>query len=146
MIRHILANTAGVRRTLQGAAVAESILATGPIHPGIRARYRDGIFFAGNAAGEAHPIIAEGISMAIQSAWLLVQHLLADGSQAGPNYARAWRGQFAARVHAASVFAWLAMNDHGRIAAAQLISAIPAILTWGAALSGKGLGIRRDAA
>ena len=146
VLRHIQATTAGVRHALHGAAVTDSILATGPIHPGIRARYRDGIFFAGNVAGEAHPIIAEGISMAIQSSWLLVQHLLADGSDAGPDYAHAWRRQFAARVHAASVFAWLAMNDHGRIAAGQLIRAIPALLTWGAALSGKTLGIRRDAA
>jgi flavin-dependent dehydrogenase len=144
VMRHILTSTAGVRRALQGAALEDAILATGPIRPGIRARYRDGIFFAGNVAGEAHPIIAEGISMAIQSSWLLAQYLLADGPDAGPNYARAWRRQFAARVHAASVFAWLAMNDQGRAAAAQLLRAIPAILTWGAALSGKSLGVRRD--
>jgi hypothetical protein len=48
-------------------------------------------------------------------------------------------------VHAASLFAWLAMNNHGRAAAAQLIRAFPAILTWGAALSGKTLGVRHDA-
>ena len=145
VMRHILASTAGVRGALQGAALDEAILATGPIRPGIRVRHRDGIFFAGNVAGEAHPIIAEGISMAIQSSWLLAQHLLSAGPDAGPDYARAWQRQFAARVHAASVFAWLAMNDQGRNAAAQLIRAIPAILTWGAALSGKSLGIRRDA-
>ena len=50
------------------------------------------------------------------------------------------------------------MNDHSRIAGAQLIRAFPTILTWGAALSGKaasvmaprslesGIGIRHDAA
>ena len=144
VMRHILATTEGVRRALQGATLEDAILATGPIRPGIRTVYRDGIFFAGNVAGEAHPIIAEGISMAIQSAWLLAQHLLADGPAAGPNYARAWKRQFAARVHASSVFAWLAMNDQGRAAAAQLIRAFPAILTWGAALSGKTLGVRHD--
>jgi flavin-dependent dehydrogenase len=144
VMRHILATTEGVRRALQGATLEDAILATGPIRPGIRTAYRDGIFIAGNVAGEAHPIIAEGISMAIQSAWLLAQHLLADGPAAGPNYARAWKQQFAARVHAASVFAWLAMNDQGRAAAAQLIRAFPAILTWGAALSGKTLGVRHD--
>jgi flavin-dependent dehydrogenase len=145
VMRHILASTEGVRRALQGAMVEDAILACGPLRPGIRGRYRDGIFFAGNAAGEAHPIIAEGISMAIQSSWLLAQHLLADGPAAGPTYARAWKCQFAARVHAASLFAWLAMNNHGRAAAAQLIRAFPAILTWGAALSGKTLGVRHDA-
>jgi flavin-dependent dehydrogenase len=158
VFRHILASTEGARRALQGATVENAILSTGPIRPGIRARYCDGIFFAGNVAGEAHPIIAEGISMAIQSSWLLVQRLVADGPAAGPNYARAWKRQFAARLYAASLFAWLAMNDHSRAAAAQLIRAFPTILTWGAALSGKAasvtsargpetdIGIRHDAA
>ncbi len=137
VMRHIVANTEGVRRALEGAVIDEPILACGPLRPGIRGAYRDGIFFAGNAAGEAHPIIAEGISMAIQSSWLLAQHLLAGGPVAGVNYARAWQAQFAPRLHAASLFAQLAMNNHGRAASAQLIRAIPAILNWGAALSGK---------
>ncbi|MGA8706103.1 MAG: FAD-dependent monooxygenase [Steroidobacteraceae bacterium] len=137
VIRHILASTAGVRRALQGAMVEDAILATGPIRPGIRAPFCDGVFFAGNAAGEAHPIIAEGISMAVQSSWLLVQRLVADGPAAGLNHARAWKRLFAVRLHAASLFAWLAMNDYSRAAAAQLIRAFPSILTWGATLSGK---------
>jgi flavin-dependent dehydrogenase len=148
VIRHILASTEGVRRALQGATVAGPILATGPIRPGIRDCYCDGIFFAGNLAGEAHPIIAEGISMAIQSSWLLAQCLLAAGPAAGPDYARAWKRQFAVRLHASALFAWLAMNDHSRAAGAQLIRAVPAILTWGAALSGKAAdsGIRHAVA
>ncbi len=86
--------------------------------------------------------------MAIQSSWLLAQCLLTDGRAAGANYARAWKGQFAVRLHAAALFAALAMNDHGRAAGAQLLRACPAILTWGAALSGKAadIGIRHDAA
>jgi flavin-dependent dehydrogenase len=137
VFRHILDSSAGVRRALQGATIEDSILATGPIRPGMRTRYHDGIFFTGNVAGEAHPIIAEGISMAIQSSWLLAQHLLSDGPAAGPNYARAWKQQFAARLRASSVFAWLAMNDHSRAAASQLIRIFPSLLTWGAHLSGK---------
>jgi flavin-dependent dehydrogenase len=137
VFRHILASTAGVRRALRDATVEGPILATGPIRPGIRTCHGTGIFFAGNAAGEAHPIIAEGISMAIQSSWLLAQRLLADGPAAGPGYARAWKRQFGPRLRAASVFAWLAMNNNGRAAAEQLIRAFPGILTWGARLSGK---------
>ena len=137
VFRHILASTEGARRALQGATVEDAILATGPIRPRIRARYCDGIFFAGNVAGEAHPIIAEGISMAIQSSWLLAQCLLADRPAAGRNYARAWKRKFAVRQHAASLYAWLAINDPTRAAATQLIRAFPTILTWGAALSGK---------
>jgi flavin-dependent dehydrogenase len=148
VMRHILASTEGVRVALQGASLADAILGTGPIRPGIRDCYRDGIFFAGNVAGEAHPIIAEGISMAIQSAWLLAQCLLAAGPAAAPDYARAWKRQFAVRLHASSLFAWLAMNAHTRVAGAQLLRAFPTILTWGAALSGKSAdrGIRHAAA
>jgi flavin-dependent dehydrogenase len=134
---HLLASTAGVRRALVRATLEDSILASGPIRPGIRACHRDGIFFVGNVAGEAHPIIAEGISMAIQSSWLLAQRLLADGPAAGPRYARDWRRHFAPRIHAASVFARLAMNDYSRAAAEVLIRTFPRVLTWGAQLSGK---------
>jgi menaquinone-9 beta-reductase len=146
VLRHILASTEGARRVLQGATLEGTILATGPIRPGIRSCYRDGIFFAGNVAGEAHPIIAEGISMAIQSSWLLAQCLLTDGPAAGPNYARAWKRLFTPRLHAAFVFAWLAMNGYSRTAAAQLIRAFPTILTWGAQLGGKTIGARHDGA
>jgi len=145
VFRHILASTAGVRHALQEATIQGSILATGPIRPGMRTRYRDGIFFVGNVAGEAHPIIAEGISMAIQSSWLLAQCLLRDGPAPGPKYASAWKQQFGPRLHAASVFAWLAMNDHSRAVAAQLIRVFPMILAWGAQLSGKA-DVRHDAA
>ena len=80
------------------------------------------------------------------------------GPAAGRNYARAWKRQFTVRLHAASLYAWLAMNDHTRAAGTQLIRAFPTILTWGAALSGKaasvmaprslesGIGIRHDGA
>jgi flavin-dependent dehydrogenase len=145
VFRHILASTAGARHALNNTTVEGAILATGPIRPGIRPRYRDGIFFVGNAAGEAHPIIAEGISMAIQSSWLLARCLLSDGPAAGPTYARAWKQQFGPRLHAAQVFAWLAMNDHSRAAMAQLLGAFPTILAWGAHLSGK-VDVRHDAA
>ncbi len=157
VLRHISATTEGVRRALEGATIEGAILATGPIRPGIRGGYRDGMFFVGNAAGEAHPIIAEGISMAIQSAWLLAQGLAADGSAAGPIYARAWEQQFGRRLHAASAFAWLAINDRSRATAMRLIRAFPKVLTWGARLSGKAaplrphrlarvIGVRHDAA
>ena len=46
-------------------------LATGPIRPGVRLGQGDGVFRIGNAAGEAHPIVGEGISMAMQSAFVL---------------------------------------------------------------------------
>ncbi len=41
-------------------------------------KWRPGVYPLGNLAGEAHPVIAEGISMAMQSAWLLVREMTAS--------------------------------------------------------------------
>ena len=69
-----------VRRA--GARLQGGWLATGPIRPGIRLPAQCGVFLVGNAAGEAHPVVAEGISMAMQAAWLLARTFLA--SRGGP--------------------------------------------------------------
>ena len=69
----------GVRDALTGASRIGPWLAAGPIRPGIRLpRSGAGAFLIGNAAGEAHPIVGEGISMAFQSAWLLCEQLIRD--------------------------------------------------------------------
>ncbi len=88
----------GVRRALAGAERDGPWLAAGPIRPGVRLRRPPGVFAVGNAAGEAHPVVAEGLSMALQSAWLLTERLRAwrGGSTAAlpavaADYARAWR-------------------------------------------------------
>ncbi len=67
---------AGVRTALQGATREGAWLAAGPLDTGIHLRPGDDMFRIGNAAGEAHPIIGEGMSMALQSAWLLCAQLL----------------------------------------------------------------------
>ena len=77
--RHVLASCRGVETVLAGAELDGPWLAAGPIHPGIRAGYDQGIFRVGNIAGESHPVIAEGISMALQSGWLLARELIASG-------------------------------------------------------------------
>ena len=74
---HIAAVCVGAAQALAGARRDGPWLAAGPIRPGIRLQCRDGIFPVGNAAGEAHPVIAEGISIALQSAWLLARYLIA---------------------------------------------------------------------
>jgi flavin-dependent dehydrogenase len=134
VLAHITATTRGVAEALQGAVLEGAILSAGPIQPGIRPRHDKGIFFTGNSAGEAHPVIAEGISMAIQSSGMLAR-LLITGREA--DYAQAWHRRFAPRIHAASLFAHLAMNGAGRAASLSAIRAFPAILNWGARLSGK---------
>ena len=69
---YLRAHTGALRNALSGARRDGRWLGIGPIQPGIRAPWHpaDGRFVVGNAAAEAHPIIGEGISMAMQSAWL----------------------------------------------------------------------------
>jgi flavin-dependent dehydrogenase len=134
VIAHVRAATLGVHRALAGATLDGVPLATGPIHPGIRPRLRDGIYAAGNLAGEAHPVIAEGISMAIQGSHLLARLLIAGR---GEDYAAAWRRKFAPRIHAASIFAHLAMRAPTRALCRPLLTGFPQLMELGAKLSGK---------
>ena len=95
-------------------------LAAGPIRPGIRVGQRPGAaFLVGNAAGEAHPIIGEGISIAIQSSVLAARILCPHRGDIGDvrlqarlqaTYASAWRHHFANRIHLSAVFAHAAMR------------------------------------
>ena len=143
VLAHILDSCGGVRTALRGARREGPWLAAGPLRPGIRVRANGGMFAVGNAAGEAHPVVAEGISMAMQSAWLLTRRLIARGPNhsdwrgVGKDYARIWRRAFAPRLLAAAVYAHWAMRPAAVVAAMPLLRAFPAILGWGARLSGK---------
>jgi menaquinone-9 beta-reductase len=151
---HIQASCLGVREALFGATLDGAWLSAGPIRPGIRPFRHEGIFTVGNAAGEAHPIVAEGISMAIQSAWLLCAHLVAhkdaalaaDAREAlatiGYDYERSWRKNFATRVHAAALFAHLGMRPAAAKMVVALLKRAPTILTLGAHWSGKTQSLR----
>jgi flavin-dependent dehydrogenase len=134
VIAYIRATTKGVEQVLARAEPDGHFLSTGPIHPGIRPRHQDGLFFVGNIVGEAHPIIAEGISMAIQSGALLARLLIAGRADA---YHTAWSRKFGLRLHAASLFAHLAMRNPTRALARATIARFPGVLDWGAQLSGK---------
>lgn len=137
---------AGVRRALAGAERAGTWLSVGPIRPGRRAPWSErGGFAVGNAAGEAHPILGEGISMAMQGAFLLCARLelerdalLAGAHQGGTGrlYGRDWRRAFGARIRWAALFASLAMRPAAR-ALLPALKAWPALLTAGAILGGK---------
>jgi flavin-dependent dehydrogenase len=139
LLQHIEVACLGVRRVLRRANLEGAWLAAGPIRPGIRPCYADGIFRIGNAAGEAHPVVAEGISMALQSAWLLCRHLIAGHSQdeVARRYHAEWKAAFAPRIYAAALFAYLAMQPSAVATVLPLLQAFPRILALGARLSGK---------
>ena len=143
----LAARCGAVRTALAGARREGPWLSVGPVRPGIRAPWSErGGFAVGNAAGEAHPILGEGISMAMQSSWLLCRRLareraalLGGASQAAVAraYARDWRAHFAARMRWAAVLAHLAMRPHRARPLLPLLRAAPRLLTVAARLGGK---------
>jgi flavin-dependent dehydrogenase len=146
VLAHIKESCGAAREALAGARLEYEWLSTGPIRPGIRRCGFDGIFLVGNAAGEAHPVVAEGIGMAMQSAWLLCKRLTAAPAEilSGPmldavrdDYASAWRRTLAPRIHAAALIAHWAMSPVAVECALPLVRLFPGVLTAGARLSGK---------
>jgi flavin-dependent dehydrogenase len=146
VLTHIRESCPVLKPVLAGASTDGPWLAAGVIQPGIRPRYRDGIFVVGNAAGEAHPVVAEGISMAMQSSWLLTERLirvkgeLANESirtQAGRDYATDWRKAFAPRIYAAAAIAQWASRPALVRATGPFLSSFPALISFGALASGK---------
>ena len=133
LIAHATLHCRALREALDGAWRHGAWLSAGPIRPGIRGGVDEGMLRIGNAAGEAHPLVAEGISMAIQSAWLLAQ-CWERGPQA---YARAWHETFAGRIRASSVFAALTVPPARSRASIAVLERIPSVLTLGARWSGK---------
>ena len=137
---HIINSTKGVADVLNCAGLFGEWLSAGPIRPGFRSRFKNGVFIAGNAAGESHPIIAEGISMAIQSSWLLCQRLLNDKRRIdgiAAAYDRDWLNAFGPRIKAANIFAYLALSGRGQAAMSGALGRFPSLITLGAKLSGK---------
>ncbi len=137
----------GVRRVLRHARRDGSWLSVGPLRPGIRLRAPCGVFRVGNAAGESHPLIGEGISMALQSAELLATELTQQPAAAIDErhamflqrcYARAWHQRFAARLRLAAIYAHVAMRPSLSAPVSGLLHHWPALLTAAARFAGKG--------
>ena len=141
---HVIESCHGVREALATARREGAWLSAGPIQPGMREGLHGRIFLAGNTAGEAHPLVAEGISMAIQSGWLLARELTqVDWTEEAPlarareRYGAEWHAHFARRVRASAWFATLTTSRATAPASVAAMRAMPALLTWGARFSGK---------
>ena len=150
VLAHIKASCKGVALALSAAALDGAWLSAGPLRTGIRSFGKDGIFAVGNAAAEAHPIVAEGISMAVQSACLLSEQLIArlDIKRHGAfsshvlesirnAYAETWRRNFSRRLYVSAGFAHLFMRPISARLATGMLERVPQLLTWGARWSGK---------
>lgn len=146
VIEYIKRTCPAAGEALSSARVENSWMSAGPIRPGLRSPVIDGIFRVGNAAGEAHPVIAEGITMAIQSAEILSRCLMRElqGAwseesleAAARDYASAWRRKFAVRVRASALIARWAMTPWLTACSAPVLTVFPRVLTIGARCSGK---------
>jgi flavin-dependent dehydrogenase len=131
---------------LKEASQAGSWLTVGPLRPGARLHELPGVFRVGNAAGETHPLIGEGLSMALQSSKLLVESLLSHTnktidvkalSASHHAYASAWRKSFVPRMHLAALYAHVAMRAPLAAPVGASLRQWPALLTTAARFAGK---------
>jgi flavin-dependent dehydrogenase len=139
ILAYVKTHCTQVAEVLRQATLAGPWLGTGPIAPGIRPRYAQATFRVGTAAGETHPLVGEGMSMAMQAAWLLATTLTTapDEASAARLYAAAWRRRFAPRIRAAALFAHLAMRPQTISLCLPVLTRLPTLLTLGASFSGK---------
>jgi flavin-dependent dehydrogenase len=141
----------GVQQALQHAVRVGPWLAAGPLVPGMHLRADDTVLRIGNAAGEAHPLIGEGMAMALQSAWLLSHTLqrARNNPQAAAtswqtpvahDYAAQWARLLQPRLRTATWFAHLAMHRVAAPALMALLQTAPSLLTRAARWGGKADG------
>jgi 2-polyprenyl-6-methoxyphenol hydroxylase-like FAD-dependent oxidoreductase len=139
----------GVGDVLHTAVRQGAWMASGPLAPGVRLQSKEKVFRIGNAAGEAHPIIGEGMSMALQSAWLLCEKLVharrANAAAVGATWQRAvredyaaqWRRKFLPRMRLARAFAHMAMRPASSATLMMVLTRWPSLMTRGATWAGK---------
>lgn len=146
VLQYVAKSVRGIAEALEGATYECPPFGAGPMRPGIRTGYTNGIFRVGNAAGEAHPAIAEGISIAIQSGVLLANHLAGCSGawhdrrvldRVGERYASEWRAVFGRRLLASKLYAKACMSPRAGLLLAPVLEAFPRLLTIAAVLSGK---------
>jgi flavin-dependent dehydrogenase len=131
---------------LQNAERDGQWMSVGPLQPGIRVDTVTGAFRVGNAAGESHPLIGEGITMALQSSGLLADILTSRAPAAIDRpggiamhraYAAAWRRMFAPRLRLAALYAQIAMRPTLARPARAVLRRWPSVLSGAARLAGK---------
>jgi menaquinone-9 beta-reductase len=136
----------GVREALRGARRTGPWLTVGPLQPGLHHPAADGVFRVGNAAGESHPLIGEGIAMALQSAALLAHELghrspgaltAHDARVIRRRYAARWRREFRQRLRVAALYSHVAMRPGLARPVRRLLARWPTLLASAARLAGK---------
>ncbi|MEO8307847.1 MAG: NAD(P)/FAD-dependent oxidoreductase [Pseudomonadota bacterium] len=143
---HLRTSCQGVREALQNGQRQGAWLSIGPLQTGTRLTDTPGIYRVGNAAGEAHPLVGEGMTMALQSARALTRHLIEYAARKGDvrqhqaaarAYAHSWRQLFSSRLRVAGCYAQIAMQPALSEPVGKLLNHWPGLLTAAAAFAGK---------
>lgn len=103
-------------------------LAVGPLRPGVRPSATPGIHRVGNAGAEAHPLVGEGMRMALQSSRTLARSLLGHPRS---------RAAFNPRLRFAACYAHIAMRPLLAAPVGRMLQHWPALLTTAAVFAGK---------
>ncbi len=135
----------GVAAALHGAQLESDWQAVGPLRPGFHVESANGMIPVGNAAVEAHPLIGEGICIALQSAALLAARLGPRPARVDERFTRrvresyhqASRAAFARRLNLARVYSQIAMRLPIATMMARVMQQWPRTLTLAARLAGK---------
>lgn len=146
--QHLERTIPKVAKLLHGTEQQGRWRTTGSVRPGYRRMYHQGLFAVGSCAGEPDPVIAEGISMALQSGELAADCLAAHASpakldaaaidRAGAAYATRWRQSFRTRIAASQLIAFWATRPRLVAASHPVVARFPKVLTLGSQLAGKG--------
>lgn len=133
--QHLLESCRGAREALRDAQRQGAWLAVGPLRPGLRVAQTPGVFRVGNAAAEAHPLVGEGMRMALQSSRALVRTL--TERSAGPPLRISRGPKFRPRLHFAACCAHIAMRPQLAAPVGRVLQHWPGLLTAAAMLAGK---------
>ncbi len=131
-------------KMFRGAQRLDRWNACGPARPGRGVAYHEGAFRVGNAAGEVHPLIGEGVTLALRSAALVAELLprgLAAGdswAEMGRNYTVAWRREFRRRLYASNLFSSVLVHPTWGAFSGGLLRRFPRLLNAAVRYSGKG--------
>jgi flavin-dependent dehydrogenase len=138
LFHQALGTSRALEDAFRGAVREAPWLAVGPLRPGTRPATCDGIFNVGNAAGEVHPIVGEGITLALGSALALAGPLLealrsgADPAHAAHAYRRRHYGLLRRRLWRSACLAALAMHPLGSSCARRALARLPSLLALAA--------------
>jgi len=121
----LLASFPLLARRVEGCAASSEARGAGPMLHRARAVVRPGLALVGDAAGYVDAITGEGISLALETAAVLVEELAREREGVMRAYARAHRRAFREYAGLAHALLWIARRPRLRRSIVDLLSVQP---------------------